>query len=721
MELSQENRYVIQCFREKFIDENRGNIIIYGIGANTRAILEMIKNPRIVGLMDATCEGEIVMGLPVYSVEEASEHGDCVVIVARNSVVPIIYERIHVLEEKNNLPIYNIYGERLKNREKKTYFENENVYWTKNEADLFVSIDRHEIISFDIFDTLIVRKCMLPTDVFEMVEMKLAENGFMAEGFATARREAEILLEGTFPKLQDIYDVLQRTMDCSYECREMAYKMELWIEKKVCVPRKTMCAVYKKAIELGKRVILTSDMYLPEREMKILLTQCGIIGYERLFISCEEKAEKKNGGMYKKLKASGYERVLHVGDNEKTDGEMALKYNIDAFTILSPYEMMVQSSMHNILAYADSLEKRKMIGAIQTRLFDDPFCLANGKGKVEIIYGFDIGYVFLAPIVSCFLFFLADELKRQRMDKVLFCARDGYVIWKLYQKLVENSTEDLPRGVYFKTSRRAITVASIERDEDILLILKKPYNTTMGELLYNRFGVRHALGDIDAGNKAVSTKNASEVEKYILGYREKIISNAKCEKEAYLNYMHQEHITDGNKIGIYDFCSGGTIQYYFKKITSKDVRGIYFATVNIPNTLFNDTTEMNTLFGNIGQYETRYHLAEHYMYMEAVLTDEHGTLIKYTPEGNPIYDEQENERRSYTVIEEIQRGINCYFDEVLGQKWQIDYENIKDFSDMLLGCLFQPEHCHVSENLKNVIKAESAYDFLEAYSAWNRE
>lgn len=721
MELSQENSYVVECYKNNFIEKSKGRVIIYGLGVNTRAILEMLGAQYVAGLMDAACEGKKVMGLPVYSLEEAVQHGDCVVIVARNSVVPIIFERIRILEERWEFPIYNIRGERIIEKKEKP-FKNDSAYWKKSMKELLESIRKHDVISFDIFDTLIIRKCMLPTDVFDLAEAELKKKGINANGFAVTRREVEMQMKDRWPMLKDIYEGVRREMDWTEECCRIAYNLELEIESKVCIPRITMCNLYRDTLKSGKRVILTSDMYLSSAEIEKLLKQCGIFGYDKLFISCEEKADKESGKLYDRIKLSERGTILHIGDNAQSDGEMAKKYKVDSFVIWSPYEMLVQSSLSKILSYADSLEKRNCVGRIQGALFDDPFVLGAEKGLVTIKERDMTGYVFLAPIVSCFLFFLADELKKQGIDKILFCARDGYIIWKLYQKYVEQNKKDgLPEGIYFKTSRRAITVASIETEEDILFILEKPYNTTLGELLWNRFGIKHDENDWNAEKKAVSTENANEVKTYILKYKEKILSNAEKERDAYLKYMQQNHIANGDKIGIYDFCSGGTIQYYFKKLTGKAVRGIYFATVNFPNKFFKSTAAVSTLFGNISQYELNYHLAAHYMYLEAVFTDQYGTLIQFDSGGAPVYDEAENSRRDFKAIEEIQRGIYRYFDELLGEGRDMNYGKMKEFADKILGCFFQPEKCRISDELKNVVKAESAYDFLKAYSAWNEE
>ena len=378
MELSQENLYVVECYKNNFIEKNKGRVIIYGLGINTRAILEMLGTQYVAGLMDAACEGKKVMGLPVYSLEEAVQHGDCVVIVARNSVVPIIFERIRILEERWEFPIYNIRGERIIEKKEKQ-FKNDSAYWKKGMKELLESIKKHDVISFDIFDTLIIRKCMLPTDVFDLVEAELKKKDINANGFAVARREVEMHLKDRWPTLEEIYEGVRQEIDWTEEHCRAAYNLELEIEARVCIPRITMCNLYRDTLKSGKRVILTSDMYLSSIEIEKLLSQCGIFGYDKLFISCEEKADKESGKLYDRIKLSERGTILHIGDNAQSDGEMAKRHNIDSFAIWSPYEMLVQSSLSKILSYADSLEKRNCVGHIQGVLFDDPFILGEEK------------------------------------------------------------------------------------------------------------------------------------------------------------------------------------------------------------------------------------------------------------------------------------------------------------------------------------------------------
>ena len=98
-------------------------------------------------------------------------------------------------------------------------------------------IDSHEIISFDIFDTLLLRPYVKPTDLFLHLE-KLEE----LKGFAQARIEAERKARKTHSHLEDI------TIDEIYNEITDKYKYlkqkEMDLEMQVLQPNPEMKEVY---------------------------------------------------------------------------------------------------------------------------------------------------------------------------------------------------------------------------------------------------------------------------------------------------------------------------------------------------------------------------------------------------------------------------------------------------------------------------------------------
>ena len=74
-------------------------------------------------------------------------------------------------------------------------------------------IDSHDVVSFDIFDTLIKRNCFNPTDIFDIVEMKYNENyEKKISKFREKRILAEKLARDKYKQYEDV------TLKEIYEC-----------------------------------------------------------------------------------------------------------------------------------------------------------------------------------------------------------------------------------------------------------------------------------------------------------------------------------------------------------------------------------------------------------------------------------------------------------------------------------------------------------------------
>lgn len=118
-------------------------------------------------------------------------------------------------------------------------------------AGIIKKIEEYDVVSFDIFDTLLKRNVKKPTDVFKYMEKKYNREGFFNERIeAEKRARANNKIEVT---LKDIYE--EMPFDFSKE--------ELETESELLIQNDWIISVYKKAVQ-SKIVIITSDMYLPE-------------------------------------------------------------------------------------------------------------------------------------------------------------------------------------------------------------------------------------------------------------------------------------------------------------------------------------------------------------------------------------------------------------------------------------------------------------------------
>ena len=90
----------------------------------------------------------------------------------------VIYERIINKCILYNITIYGANGQDLKE-----YFGwncfgvDAGRYFRKNEHELKQLVSQYDAVSFDLFDTLIMRKTLEPADVFDIVEDRIEKKG----------------------------------------------------------------------------------------------------------------------------------------------------------------------------------------------------------------------------------------------------------------------------------------------------------------------------------------------------------------------------------------------------------------------------------------------------------------------------------------------------------------------------------------------------------------
>ena len=173
----------------------------------------------------------------------------------------------------------------------------------KEDVDSYVrKLSDYDYISFDIFDTLIFRPFSEPTDLFYIVGEKL---GFM--DFKMIRQEAEgkarkkcFRDNGHYEvNIDDIWRVLSKETGID---KELGMQVELEIEKKLCYANPFMKQVFQRLVDMGKYIMIISDMYIPADWMKKILINCGYNSEKALYVSCEYGISKANGQLYDYIK-----------------------------------------------------------------------------------------------------------------------------------------------------------------------------------------------------------------------------------------------------------------------------------------------------------------------------------------------------------------------------------------------------------------------------------
>lgn len=309
-------------------------------------------------------------------------------------------------------------------------------------------LSSYDVVSFDIFDTLIFRPVSQPTDVFYLIGEKLGISDFKnirawAESDARLKcyqkhKHMEISLKDIWLNLQEDVGVLA----------EGGMQVEIDTELSVCYANPFMLEVWKELIKRNKRIIVVSDMYLPASVLERMLQKNGFTGYEKLYVSCEYEKNKASGTLFKFVKEDySNERIIHVGDNSHSDDEMARKNGFSTY----PYPNV----NHNMLLYRP-YDMSYLVGGAYRGIVSNR--IYNGLYKYSMEY--EYGYIYGGLFVLGYCQFIRDYCKKNDVDKILFLSRDGDTIKKVYEKLYPTD-----RTEYVYWSRKAATVLMANEDK----------------------------------------------------------------------------------------------------------------------------------------------------------------------------------------------------------------------------------------------------------------
>lgn len=706
--MSEEQRLVVEAFKKGFEKFKDQNIVLYGIGKNTEAILEAVSGFSIPGLMDAKTVGQFFYGKKVLSEEEVVNLNPIIAIIARDSVVNIIYERIKHLYLKNGIRIFDFSGQVLAG--KKQIFRNGNLpYWECSLDELYSEIDRHDRISFDVFDTLVTRKVLEPEDVFVLVEERSALKGSVP--FHVMRKQAENSLDGS-PSLEEIYANMKKLYRLTEKDVTYWKEQEILIDQQLTIPRETMQKAFLYAKSQKKEIFLLSDMYYSKEQMQEILQKCGISGYDQLLISSVEKASKEDGELYRKcIVMYGNNTWLHIGDNRRSDIEEAKKEGIDSYHIYSGYEMLMASSLQMLAAHIEPFQRRIMLGLFVSKAFNDPFRLCRTNGVLSIDDLNELGYLFIAPMLTEFTRWMLRFASEKGYEQILFPSRDGYVIQKLYQLMGKGTKQYIEDNCYFRASRRSVSVAALEKEEDIFFIADRKFSGTNQELLAKRFGV---MPD-DVDEEFVKEQGESNTGDFLEKYKSEIIREAEEERETYRSYLNAKGLLNNKKQLIFDFVAGGTVQFYLSKIMKKTLHGCYFATMNLPNQMYKSEEFIDAPFGNISSYGVKNNLGRYYLFLETILTDGCSTFIKIDKNGEEVYETGDNSVVIWKMIEQVQKGIFSYANDM--KQLAVDAPVELAFADELYGVMFG-ECVKVDNSIKKIFYNDDCYDGVERYPVW---
>ncbi len=333
-----------------------------------------------------------------------------------------------------------------------------------------------DIVSFDLFDTLLIRRIHDP----DMVKLPVAS--FIAD------MAQEKGLHWTQEKVQNLRDSIEKRhrqetgekFDDHEACypdymQEMLSEIflddvdeslfdrvadyEVAMENSMLVPRGEFIDWLKELRQQGKKILIVSDIYLPAIYLKRFVEHAGFLDLVDDVVSSADtflaKASGKAFPLLQKKYGLDPDRWLHVGDNPISDGLRPLEFGLRALVLHDASEKRRKSIIRRLVNYSDG---RPFWRGRALQQLMQPLEYENVE-KDELYIE---GYNFLGPLIGAFVQRVAERSMELDAGKVFFLSREGWTFKKYWEKSIPHifPGKQLPGVEYLYVSRMALAGAS---------------------------------------------------------------------------------------------------------------------------------------------------------------------------------------------------------------------------------------------------------------------
>jgi predicted HAD superfamily hydrolase len=577
--------------------------------------------------------------------------------------------------------------------------------------DRFVTLlNEVDLVTFDVFDTALVRGVARPVDLFLQLAEEAHQRGLLSTvllekvDFSQVRQAAEnearrVAWENhgwTEIRHEEIYVQLAVMLELDSTSSRTLMELERQIELAHVFRNAFVGTLYEMAKQAGKQVGFVSDMYLDERFVNDLLRKAGYVDHDFLWVSCTTRETKAAGVLYQAIHAElgvPFDRWLHIGDNLGSDVLQAQSLGIKALH----YEKCVtRLQKHSVLRRRLGFQSmsgtparlalfRSIIGGlIAARQFVRPEPDSDDSENKR--FWEDWGYRYAGPLLVGFGSWLVREIDKRGFSDAYFLARDGYLIQKVVTRLMRASADGRSafRTHYLYASRRAFNLAAINElnDESLDFLVSGT----------SRMSIRQFLGridiDIDQHLDAVERVGFTTPDDIILdglgygrlrtllvGLGEHILARAREEFETLACYFNKEGLLDAGEVAIIDLGWHGSLQHSLDKLlrnmgATTRMTGYYMGTFAAARRYTDRGHELHGYLCEEGRPDELHEAIKRCVEIfEWIFSAPHGSVCNFRMIDNdiqPVFAEFDFEEERWVRAAQMQTGALQFIDDYVG-------------------------------------------------------
>ncbi len=555
----------------------------------------------------------------------------------------------------------------------------------------------YDIVTFDIFDTLVHRRLRAPVDLFEAVRQSALQtqmallNHDIISSFTHDRIKAEsdartTLIEKTKGEgevtFDEIYDQYQEITGCGPALRQMLQTMELDLEQTFLFASPAGLKVFNELKGSARKIAFISDMYLPSRWLSQMLEQKGFSGASLLpiFVSGEHRKSKHSGSLYHEvgrlLEVSLSHEWLHVGDNAHADIAKAKELSLSTkladwakvdnrrlTSTAPPREYLVQSIL-------DSIELIQLSHFLPSDEYER------------------IGYSVFGPLIFGYMLWVLSKVKESKLNHLVFVARDGWLPHQLFEDLKYKANLDSVSSSYLHFSRRAGYQIGL-RDWDVDQAwapfsgkVSKSIDDCLESIGYDLKAMMPLLERFGFARGTIVDKTKRAAAHALLTTTFQQGLSIACNQRGKFKKYFEHHFSSGKKIGLIDIGWNGNIQRYLlsamaPELSKERVVGLYIGLHSSATPNRDRGLNMSGWLSDYGanKFVEQYLQSGGVELLEFALTADHGTTLGYSEDADgkvtPILENLLPEEAAYREkAMKVQAGIRKFVKDhnfILGQ------------------------------------------------------
>lgn len=302
------------------------------------------------------------------------------------------------------------------------------------------SISSYDLITFDVFDTLLTRPLFTPADLFLICAHQMSQIGVIAidpARWRSIRCSAEQQLQnrsrGVTYSITEIYKQISQTLEDDNfnptDAAEIELEIEAALSKSIFKTNQLL-----RNINPNVEMSLISDTYFTSENLHKILEECGVPHHRANIVSsCSVGLTKEYGGLFlyaRTKKGGSYIKHLHIGDNVWSDVYRAAFERSNALFYNDGKRTYIEKYLYQNLP-SQEIVRSAIAGSIRSARLQINTNNDHEQGVVEIATSL------VGPLLTSYVCWIIKEAHKLGIRKLFFFSREGEILIKIAKPLID--------------------------------------------------------------------------------------------------------------------------------------------------------------------------------------------------------------------------------------------------------------------------------------------